>query len=53
LFETLFETAEQRERRRKARHEARRDRELKRLGWDSYEEFKRDSEEFGRRLGMY
>ena len=51
-LERLIETPQARERRRVAKHEARRDRELKRLGWDSYEEFKRGAEEFGRRLGI-
>jgi hypothetical protein len=51
LAEAL-ETPEESERRRVKRHEKRRDAELKRLGWDSYEEFKRDAEEWGRRLGV-
>ncbi len=47
-----LETPKERERRRVERHKKRRDAELKRLGWDSYEEFRRDAEELGRRLGM-
>jgi hypothetical protein len=43
-------TETEREAERVRRAERRRDRELKRLGWNSYEEFKADAEEWGRRF---